>query len=103
MSEGLSQTVSSETPQSPPAFDCLGHNEPARYCDAGGMDKVWRYSLVLRSYSAHIPLVLPLYTRANFSRPSVPPPSPSPGLTSLVWPIFKGDEHTSELQSLRHL
>src|ERR1035441_303115 len=63
-----SQTAFPETPQSPPAFECLGHCELARFCDGGGMEMVWRYSLVLRLYSAHIPLVLPLYTRVRCSR-----------------------------------
>src|ERR1017187_5532325 len=95
-----SQTASPDTPQPSPAFECLGHCELARYCDGGGMEMVWRYSLVVRScfariplifrsYSAHIPLVLPLYTYANFSRTSVSPPSPGLVLTALLWPLFK--------------
>src|ERR1017187_5901635 len=48
-------------------------------------------SLVLRSYSAHIPLILPLYTRAHLSPPSASPPSPCLVLTAFVWPPFKGN------------
>ena len=84
-----SQTAFPETPQSPPAFERLGHCELAPYCDGGGMEMVWRYSLVLRLYSAHIPLVLPLYTYASFSCTSVSPPSPGLVLTALLWQLFE--------------
>ena len=83
-----SQTASPETPQPSPAFECLGHCELARYCDGGGMEMVCRYSPVLRLYFAHIPLVLPSYKYANFSRTSVSPPSPGLVLTVLLWPLF---------------
>src|ERR1039458_2872051 len=84
-----SQTAFPEPRQPSPAFECLGHCELARYCDGGGMEMVWRYSLVVRLYSAHIPLVLPLYTYANFSRASVSPPGPGLLLPALLWPLFK--------------
>src|ERR1035441_9562716 len=53
---------------------CLGDPGLARYFYRRGMDMEWRYPLVIRSYSAYIPLILPLYSHANLSRFLVPPP-----------------------------
>ena len=81
-----SQMVPPGTPQSRPHLSVS--DTPSRH--GAATVEVWRNSLVLRSYSARIPLVFRLYTRANLSRPSVSPPTTGLALTTPVWRLFKG-------------
>jgi hypothetical protein len=48
-------------------------------------------SLVFRSYSAHIPLILPLYTRANFSRPTLSRRASAVALTALMRRLLESE------------
>ena len=61
----------------------------------------WRYGQGMEVVAC-ASLVLPLYTRANPSRPSVAPPSPCLVLTALVWPLFIGESHFPTNQTRRH-